>query len=358
MPFHTSHLRTRSNVVGLHTRRIISLVACARRPLTINEINEALAMVDEELRVLSSTEAYCRNMNPERINQRDGFTIQEQCAPFLRFIPRSEETSDGYLRLNHCSVFEFLHKPSVPVSQHSRRLVDEDVTAEACLRYLFQQRYITDQDAAIGEEQAFTSHRNTAEMTKGHYFLPYAAKYWAKHVTHVTHVRAQTVQQFLHSPQFLNVIRLQGLLHSRHFAQDPYTGHEQQSPLKAVAQCFAGHAAFNKLASDYQAFHSEWAHVLQTAETTLATKSQIEKCCWGALGRDNFLWLHGSKIEINRTYLLTMETSAGTGDLFKETSAYFVDELSEDGTRLAVWRIPASRYDCHHPQFPFSCQGS
>ncbi|KAF2729072.1 hypothetical protein EJ04DRAFT_82194 [Polyplosphaeria fusca] len=83
----------------------ISLVANAKRPLKLMELQEALAISQK-----SFQDGELLDLTSENIEHLNGREVQHDCAPFIDFHPTSKDSKDGFVRLAHASAFVFLRE--------------------------------------------------------------------------------------------------------------------------------------------------------------------------------------------------------------------------------------------------------
>ncbi|KAF1997705.1 hypothetical protein P154DRAFT_273509 [Amniculicola lignicola CBS 123094] len=293
---------------------IVSIIAFAKRPLKLSELREALT-----ISLTSTKDSHTTNLTEDDLLSLKGRTIQRDCTPFIEFTQSRDDKIDGYLRLSHASVFYFLHGLSKgPVSNVEAIVVGPNLIANACLRYLSQTRY----DSI------------TWDYFQDHHFLTYAAKYWNQHIDEAMPdpELLQATGAFVHSPQFLTLLRVQSLFLDRQFV------HAERANIPKIIDT---ESTTEHLADKYQSFVKEWSHALRLETSNSSSNAGIEECFWGALGKENFLHTHGLTIEKNSSFLLEMQTSDEKNSDDGTAPTYcFYDKISDDGSRVAVWRMP------------------
>ncbi|XXH03771.1 hypothetical protein Hte_010177 [Hypoxylon texense] len=324
--------------------QLLSLLAFVRRPLKLNEVREALAILNKSFSEATSSQFCCKDLTSDDIDHLDGNEIQHHYSPFIMFIPPQEEDKDGYLRLSHVSVLEFLHELASPSVYDEEELrISPNIMSDACLRYLSQNRYAKASEKTCG---ICTTHESSSgicgatEAVRTHGFLSYAAKYWNRHLDESNPPPFETVRSFLCSSQFITMIQIQSLTLDGHFNQIPDNSSEESQSLQTkLPTSFATRAELQRLADDYQHFIKEWAWFLQLGVTNTRHHGEIQQCFWGALGKANFLHEHGSAIESNASFLLDIDTSHDE-EIQEVHKSYFYDTISDDGSRVAVWKLP------------------
>ena len=198
------------------THRMQSLLlAClvyARRPLRLEELSEAKAAANIE--------------NGKAINDQGLFksTIVRLCEPLVQ-VQEMEGVSQltFVCSLAHSSVRKFLlANPDVlgsnDLEQPSLYRITEEVMAKICLKYLGQPSY---RKPLVKKEDTYYDVKNRDILN--HHLLPYAAKYWDKHLDGVAGHNGLSgcedptsfcyqVMQFISSSQFLACLQVQSLL--------------------------------------------------------------------------------------------------------------------------------------------------
>ncbi|KAJ2996675.1 hypothetical protein NUW58_g898 [Xylaria curta] len=310
--------------------KIISIVTFARQPLKLSEVQSALAVIDKRSSIIRSTPG-CTDLDSNETQYVRGIEIQKLCAPFINFRPFKKEDHDGYLRLSHGSAFKFLYQLTKDrVSSDDELKISPNIMSDVCLKFLSHDRYSYDK----------TDFTQVCPP-----FFTYAAKFWHKHIDESEPIPLEAATSFMRSTHFLTMIRFQSLFLNRHFDQNLEDVDENtQYPLANVPQSFETNADLRILADDYRHFVSEWASFLQLGVTNYTMRGDIERCFWGALGGNNFLQKQGLVIEKNSSFSLYMETTIEGDD--KNYSGYcYYERISDDGSRVAVWKMPAQSTD-------------
>ncbi|ETS80814.1 hypothetical protein PFICI_08343 [Pestalotiopsis fici W106-1] len=297
--------------------KILSLVLFAQRPLKLTEIREALAISHKPFKDYAPIGFHF-----------DGNEIQKLCGPFIHFLPIGEASEDGYLRLSHASVFWFL-RGQLEVEKQRLQLRPK-VIADACLKYLSQRRYAKPMDSL-----------KTASL-QSHSFLAYAARYWHKHLNESGAELLAKVGSFLRSPQFLSMIRFQSLHLNGSFRPNGKSEKEDEKMVARRSRLHtnpSGEEQLDNLIGDYQAFLEEWTNFLHSGILRPPRSGDIDDCFWGALGHNNFLHTHGTRIERNKSFLLEFDLGIAAQD--QASGSYdFQETISDDGGRIAVLRVP------------------
>ncbi|OHE97573.1 hypothetical protein CORC01_07188 [Colletotrichum orchidophilum] len=319
------------------SKNLLSLITLARRPLRLSEVREALSII-----AFKPSSIGCRDLNQGSLIQAEG--LLDRCSPLIDFIPTSQNPEDGYFRLSHGSVFEFLkpreknHQEELPI------VVDHNVIANACLRYMFQHRYAKPLKK-ISNTQFCTNAEGPSEDVLKHSFLKYAAKYWYRHLEVIGRERCTEVKAFVLSPQFLTTIQVQSLFVVGHFINTLNEKNALQHRLlkQNLPEWFRKCSEVVPIVRNYEHFLKEWSDFLRLGITTFMN-GEIDRVFWGALGPNNFLSKHGVGIQRNKSYLL--ETSHASHQNSHESaiedmqSQYLFSIVSADGKRLSLWKIP------------------
>lgn len=316
---------------------ILSILAYTRRPLTLQELQKALSIINAPW---SKDEGACQDLESDIMIQRKD--IIHRCKPLVKFVPSTAaDTDDEYLSLSHASVIKFLHEtpnehhgpkvdsgerasksPAFSSTQDEKKgpgVVDSDPVASACLKYLSQKRYSRQLRKLSPTD--FETATSPSSNVRQHFFLQYAAKYWYRHLeaSGPCTTGCATVKKFLTSPQFITAIQTQSLFVVGHFINSfdknegigprapNYGRHMKRNMLELFRRCDEGRV----LVADSEIFISEWSKFLQMGVTHYMN-GEIERCLWGALGETNFLW----KFEIWERGRTEQELPPGTQTCF------------------------------------------
>lgn len=348
---------------------ILSLLAFARRPLRVKELREALSIVGAKW---LNQNGDCKSLSNKTLIQ--GVDIIYRCKMFVDFVrlprrlsdtaPRDPE--DGYLLISHGSVFKFLRGAMgneetlkqdqtgaasfsvLASSSQPTPLVDASIIANACLKYLSQTRYARPLNKISPVE--FETKTAPSENISDHAFLCYAAKHWYRHLQEVQNppMFCENVKIFLLSPQFLTAIQVQSLFAVGHFIND-FDHSRDGTPIygerrlrRNLPEWFRTCSEGNTLAHSYEVlFIAEWSNFLQLGSTE-DMNGEIDRCFWGALGPEHFMYRHGVAIERNKSYLL--EDGADSTELARgqeNRKCCFYDTISSDGMRVSTWQVSA-----------------
>lgn len=248
---------------------VFALIACARRPLRVKELREAVGLLRSKT-PLSPKATDMPFLDRLRLLFPPMIEVQQGLS--------EDDIADGTCRLFHSTVREFLVRNPQVLGEHLP--ISESIIADACLGYLSQSRYsqlLTPSDTEWLDNQGQT--------VEQHYFLRYAAKYWDKHLDHVpeTEELHRRVLSFITSSHFQTCIQVQSLWVELKFAVFGITGEEAGHSylLRVFPKWFTPHA--KQLWKDYRRFMHDWRHLL-TCEN-----GEVDRCWWAALGQRNFL---------------------------------------------------------------------
>lgn len=135
------------------------------------------------------------------------------CQPLVRV--QDTETPHGTVTtctLTHSTVRNFLLKRAqddgTEDDRETLRIVP-DTLADICLKYLMQPRF-----AALLKREGHVFKDELDEDIDSHHLLPYAAKYWDKHLDVASQWKSfcDPVKDFVRSPQFFTCLQVQSLL--------------------------------------------------------------------------------------------------------------------------------------------------
>ncbi|KAK1456143.1 hypothetical protein CMEL01_16555 [Colletotrichum melonis] len=244
---------------------ILSILAFARRPMQLQELQEAISIVDSLL-----TNGSCPDLTADNLIRSED--IMHRCTPLVDFVPLANSSKEGYLVLSHGSVYEFLREPGTERNTASgsddkpfNGRVKADTIADACLKYLSQERYAS----LLKKRSANTFETRDNERVREHRFLFYAAKYWYRHLETTGPERLVQVKDFLLSPQFLTAIQVQSLYVIGHFINTLNREDEHRKVIKRnIPDWFRQSDEGRVLVQDYEVFLDEWSRFLQLGVTS------------------------------------------------------------------------------------------
>lgn len=329
------------------------LLACivhARRPLRLDELSEAAAAacVEDKSGIDKSQKLFKSK-------------ILKLCEPLIQVQKIGGTASNSVCTLTHSSVQKFLLKhPDILSSrsapQRSRYLLTEEVMGNVCLRYLWQPTY---RKLLTKTSDAYLDLNGTDLMEQ--HLLPYAAKYWDKHLDSVSGHRASggcedpesfcnRVMRFIQSSQFVTCLQAQSLLVEGTATSLPtevqantiYAGqfqfwlsanHTYLGPhIKRVfPQWFAGEC-HPLLAQDYQFLIGEWGELLDTITSSRGPfPGEIDRCLWKALGPNHFLRKAASRYE---SFMLSEGHEAGD-----PLPRRYYDAVNEAGDQMLILKL-------------------
>ena len=209
---------------------------------------------------------------------------------FVRYTPGDE--GDGVFRLSHHSVHTFLLDHSRKIDPAGPRLmVDPDILACACHKYLVQERY----SMPLVKQTSLVFKTSKGGDIRSHKFLQYSAKYWYRHLEEAwpTEALSAALNAFVKSPHFVTVLQVQSLFVPGHFFQDlecDYKAHRRSNKnlpdgLKATTE---GKRVFD----DYRDFLAEWGVYLQRGVAD-KVNGELDRCLRSALGPSNYFSRYG-----------------------------------------------------------------
>lgn len=278
----------------------------AKRPLRLTEIEDGFGCLKSG-----------NNLVAEEIVQH--------CKPFLRFVPISGSSSDGFLMISNNSALRFLLTVSkVYELKEENDRISPLVIAQMCLQCL--------------KSPGLKPKRSNSEISPA--FLPYAAKYWVQHVNGVWPLVSAETKYFVQSPRFLDVIQIQSRLLEGYLTRNLDKPKLAQST--PLLNYLPSDSEMDILEENYRSFLREWSHFLRLEPLRETLHGSISNCFWGALGSSNFLTQHGAQIEMNRSFLLGLSPVEGSKANTDGSVRYF-QTISADGSRIAVWKLRVLR---------------
>ena len=154
----------------LRAKRILHIIVAAARPLTLDEMNIALAIETHHKSV--------KDLEPSLITAFGG-AVKAFCGLFVRVI-------DNKIYLVHQTAKEYLvqgsgtNDSSAGVWKHSLNSVESNsVIANTCVRYLLLADFET--NPLVVDFESWKRQEEVNLYTNRHTFLDYAAKHWADH---------------------------------------------------------------------------------------------------------------------------------------------------------------------------------
>ncbi|KAI0165336.1 hypothetical protein GGR52DRAFT_575424 [Hypoxylon sp. FL1284] len=292
---------------------LFSIVAFARRPLRLRELEEAMAIV-----VPHKSGA---NLNLHNKPWR----IEKMFNPLIEKIHNRDEPQNPFVQIIHSTVKDYLTKNSRVLchSDGDEYRIGEYHIADACLSYLMQKRY----------SHPFESAR--FDVIEDHHFLTYSAKYWNRHLDAVgsTRRRYERLNTFLYSPNFQTLLQVQSIALESHFGFFPRNLGERMRLRKLLPQSIKDKG--NGLMADYYHFLGEWRYLLscpcrsEDDECDVSRyRGEITRCLSGIMGRGSFL---SNMKEENVSFMLQK------GDYNANTFDPGVAEgFHTDGSRAAI----------------------
>jgi hypothetical protein len=181
---------------------MLACIVYAKRPLRLEELCEATA---------ATTTKYGEDIDhTRRLFKKKVTTL---CQPLVRV--HDVETAYGTVTtctLTHATVRNFLlRQTSDAISANDGRVlrIIPDTLADICLKYLMQSRF-----TSLLSKNGDVFEDNLKVDIDEHHLLPYAAKYWDKHLDVVKdwHAFCEPVRNFVLSRQFFTCLQVQSLL--------------------------------------------------------------------------------------------------------------------------------------------------
>ncbi|KAK4223080.1 hypothetical protein QBC38DRAFT_539242 [Podospora fimiseda] len=269
---------------------LFSIIAFARRPLRLQEVQEAmtLALTEKSNRGLDPLRA------PRQLQRLFGSLIVVESQD-----PSNPETA--LCRLCHSTLLEFLSEnPNVLQMTGSTKVGAAPFTicaasiSDLCLRYLTQQRYSIPIQLSDAD-------------TRG--LLAYCARYWDRHLDDIepTESLKAEVISFISSPNFQILLHVQSQIVAGHFASYAKSNRPANTLYRRAFPRWLGldlSSPFweegKKFRREYRHFLDEWGYLLchntcvDGAGNPMECRKQfvlddIKECLVGILGPANFM---------------------------------------------------------------------
>ncbi|KAK7047185.1 hypothetical protein VNI00_006851 [Paramarasmius palmivorus] len=315
--------------------KVFSLLAYARRRLTIGEIREAIGLLQSK-----------SPANPAIDDMPFIPRLLKVFAPLIDVDEKTQDPNDRTCHITHSSVLDFLLRRPHVLGPNLR--ISPSAIADACILYLRQARY-----SQLLTRQGPRWFDAAGQPVDQHQFILYAAKYWDKHMEQVpsTPALAKAVDGFLTSTNFQTCIQVQCLWVEGKFGvftvrglPDGYT-----FLLRVFPRWFVqGSAEARKKWRDYRQFVHQWRSFLNCSSCgvpkceVLASPGEVDRCWWPILGSDNFL----SKMPCRYTTFCFKADSEDTRG--GQTS----EGISLDGNKIKILRLKSRTEDA----FAFTCE--
>ncbi|KAJ7201264.1 hypothetical protein GGX14DRAFT_524384 [Mycena pura] len=268
---------------------VFSLVAFAQRPLLIQEIQAAIAI----LRKPDANPTELMDHKPQ-IN-----SLFKVLAPLIEVHRSGDDDTDDNdtCHLFHSTVRTFLGAhPDVFKLRNSCshcKNVSSCAIARSCLSYLSQDRYSNLLVQVDGQWQD-----KTGDSINDHRFLIYAAKYWDKHLDDLRNFDnpiqiGNQVKAFLLSPAFQTCLQVQSLWVGSQFGIFTREHTPQTFLRRALPKWFVDAEEFVVFLRSYRLFLREWRLFLDSTQRDtehVHYAGQVDRCWYRALGQDNFLF--------------------------------------------------------------------
>ncbi|KAF1845137.1 uncharacterized protein K460DRAFT_416448 [Cucurbitaria berberidis CBS 394.84] len=284
------YLRKLNNIEPSDRRLASILLACivyARRPLRLDELCEATAAAETK---------YGQNIDRSRKLFRRKVTTL--CQPLIRV--QDTETPYGTVTtctLTHATVRNFLIKRAKDATAEDDQetlQISPDTLADICLKYLTQSRF---RSLLTRGDDAFKD--GLEDDIDNHHLLPYAAKYWDKHLDVAKEWKSfcEPVRDFVRSAQFFTCLQVQSLLVGGQFQFWWNSNDMNAGPhIKRVFPAWLGAQCDETLEHDYRLFISDWGFLLdEIINLNARYAGELDRCFFGSLGSDNFMHVGPSR---------------------------------------------------------------
>ncbi|KAH8891753.1 hypothetical protein GQ53DRAFT_841147 [Thozetella sp. PMI_491] len=263
--------------------KALSLLTYALRPLTLDELCEALEISDT---------AAGQNLDDEGYIARE--SILQDLAPLVRVTKFSELNRDEEVcTLCHGSVRQFLKKnPKILTSKDDRWSEEVEIgpklLAQICLKYLQQPRYVGQLKRTA--DGALTT--QCGQSVLEHHFLNYSARYWDQHLNELTFSEdlGNKVEKFIRSSSFVTSLQVQTLFLRGKSILMTIRGPEDRMYFPFPNWFIEKQPNGRLLKEQYGRAIDEWGGFLDCwASVKDAFAGQLDQCHWSGLGKSNFL---------------------------------------------------------------------
>ncbi|KAL4264298.1 NACHT domain-containing protein [Pleurotus pulmonarius] len=285
------------NRIQAHHRSIACMVMFAKRPLRVEELSEAVGI----LQARDPSSLSTRDLPREKI-------LLNLFAPLIEVKEREAlDSTDKICYIFHSTVKDFILAHPDVLSSPSDPSVDlrisHCVPATACLLYLAQSKYagLLTRDKVSGDWRDING---DSVDSVGHRFLFYTAKYWDKHLDDIddastcNNLRSR-ITSFIRSTNFRTCVQVQSLWVDSQFAVFNLRRMDGRSYLRRVfPSWFVDDDEGRALWEDYRRFLHDWKYFLSCQECAgnsthtckvLPCIGDLTRCWWSALGTSNFL---------------------------------------------------------------------
>lgn len=270
---HVQFVRPISCHINSNNSELFSIVAFAKRPLRLQELEEAMSLLFPHV----------PGGNIDKLNKPR--RLENMFYPLIEK-SHGYEQSDPLIQLTHASVKDFLVKnPCVlQASTEQQYRICEHHIADACLHYLMQKRYL----------EPFENYEAMTQTIQTHHLLTYAAKYWDRHLDAIpgTPERDKLVHRFLCSSNFQTMLQIQSIFLDSHFDLFTTNLHPVSRFRKTLPRSLI--KADKQVLDDFIRFINEWKYFLGCScegdECPIyKCKAEITRCLSGIMGPSSFL---------------------------------------------------------------------
>jgi hypothetical protein len=183
----------------LGSSKALSCLVYALRPLSVDELCEAIAISDHE--VGENLDANCQVFKSR---------LRDLCAPLVTYDEVFSRSGHKYIvTLAHSSIKTFLIRKQDVLSAGGDAQISPTRLAWATINYLRQPRYSKPLKKVKGTFE--TAHK---ENIIDHHLLNYCAKYWYRQMDNLTYSIevCQEVESFVRSENFFTCLQVQSIL--------------------------------------------------------------------------------------------------------------------------------------------------
>jgi hypothetical protein len=305
------------------TSVLLACIVHAKRPLRLDELCEATAAIDTESgKDINRSAKLFRNK------------VISLCQPLVNVQDsQSEHGIVSTCTLTHATVRNFLlkHPRILDDAATSDNVIAPIVMAQVCLAYLMQPRY----NVPLRREGIDFRDKRDENIIDQH-LLVYAAKYWDKHLDSVDYSAEMLdrVTRFLKSKQYYTCLQVQSLLVGGQFSFWYDAAAFWLGPhIKRVFPRWLQEHCKEDLQNQYRLFVSDWGLYLdEHANINGSSPGEIDRCFFGALGRENFLSTGPSRY---KSFALKPDDKS----IEQQLPTRIFDAISADGTEMIVFNL-------------------
>ncbi|KAK0473016.1 hypothetical protein EDD18DRAFT_1404613 [Armillaria luteobubalina] len=328
---------------------VFALIAFARRPLLVKEIQEAVGIL--------------RSREQPRDSMPFISKLKHVFAPLIEVRGSAKSFEDHTCHLFHSTLQTYLRKhPEIfkGAAQISTCRITPNAIANACLHYLSQSCYAKLLQKSVDGGWVVQSD-DGGEAVEKRRFLIYSAKYWDKHLDDLSALESpdlvkDRVRAFMMSPNFQTCIQVQSLWVSSQFGTFSTPEAFNKTFFRRVLPGWfieSEDRSFRLLLQNYRLFLREWRTFLRCTNchdpecSMIRYAGHVDRCWWAALGPMNFL----SKLQGRYTSFVFKANDDETVDCEKDN---LCESVCTSGNKLTILRLQS--HDRISKSLTFLCE--